>query len=60
MAALLQGYVTGLPITQAIDAKVVLIINVVLFSLAYWLRGLGDRVEAREIGVEPITKEIQT
>ena len=60
MAALLQNYVSGLPISEVIDAKAVLIVNVVLFTLAYWLRGLGDRVEAREIG-QPVTQTaIQT
>lgn len=60
LAALLQGYVSGLPISELIDAKIVLGINIVLFTLAFWLRGLGDRVAAREIGEPVITPVIQT
>jgi len=41
-AALLQNYVSGLPLDKIIDVKTVLIINVVLFSLAYWFRSLTN------------------
>lgn len=47
-ATFLQQYVTGLPVTAFVTAEQLGIATAVLFTLAFWLRGLGDRVDARE------------
>jgi hypothetical protein len=46
-ALAVQSYVQGLPLDQMIGSKPILIANVVMFSLVFWLRNLNDRVEAR-------------
>lgn len=51
-AASIQTFVTGLPVTHYITAETLSVTTAVLYALAYWLHGLGDRVEARE---EPAT-----
>lgn len=48
-AALMQGYLSGLPMGAYVTAENVIIANIVLFTLSYWLRGIGDRVEARGV-----------
>ena len=45
-AAALQEYVTGLPLTKYITAETLSIITAVLFTLSYWFRGMGARVQA--------------
>jgi len=47
LAATLQEFVTGLPITTFMTATQLTAVTLVLFVLSFWLRGLGDRVNAR-------------
>ena len=42
-AALAQEYVTGLPLDKIATTSQILIINIVLFSLAFWARALAKR-----------------
>lgn len=42
-AATLQEYVSGLPLEHWITANNIVILNVVLFSMAFWFRGLASR-----------------
>lgn len=42
-AALLQEYITGLPIAELVTPTNLLIANMVLFTLAFWFRGLANR-----------------
>jgi hypothetical protein len=44
----LQSFVTGLPAAAIMSAEAMLIFNVILYVLVFWLRGIGDRVEARQ------------
>lgn len=46
-AAVLQQYVTGLPITHYITAETMAIASAALFTLSFWFKGMGDRVDAR-------------
>jgi len=41
-AGLAQQYVSGLPLDKFMTASQVLIVTSVLFTLAFWFRGLGD------------------
>jgi len=41
----LQQYVSGLPPTTFVTAEKLSIITAVLFTLAFWFRGLGERTE---------------
>ena len=42
-AYVLKDYISGLPIGEYFNTTNLLILNMVLFTLAYWFRGLGDR-----------------
>lgn len=42
-AALLQEYVTGLPLDKFISGTKVLVITVVLFTFSFWFRSLSNR-----------------
>jgi len=42
-AALIQQYVSGLPLDKIISVDKLLIVNVVLFTLAFWFRQLTDK-----------------
>lgn len=42
-----QNYIQGLPAVPFANATILATTSVVLFTLAFWLRGIGDRVEAR-------------
>lgn len=44
-AAVLQGYVSGLPLEKFMNATQIAIASAVLFSLAYWFRSLADKAE---------------
>lgn len=46
-AIAVQSYVQGLPLDQMITPKTLLLLNVGLFTMVFWLRNIGDRVEAR-------------
>jgi hypothetical protein len=49
-AVALQDYITGLagmPIEQWVSSKTLALINLGLFTLVFWLRGIANRVEAR-------------
>lgn len=46
-AGVLQEYVSGLPLSTFMTGTQVLFVTGVLFSLAFWLHGIGDRVDAR-------------
>lgn len=48
IAAYMQEYVTGLPVTKYITAETLTLISAGLFTLSFWFRGLGDRVDARK------------
>lgn len=43
LAALLQDYITGLPLEQFISAPKLAITNAILFTLAYWTKRLSDK-----------------
>lgn len=47
-AASLQEFATGLPTTKYISTEVLAGVSAVLYVLAFWLKGLGDRVEAKK------------
>lgn len=38
----LQEYVKGLPLDNIINARNIVILNVVLFTLAFWFRSMAD------------------
>jgi hypothetical protein len=42
-AFVLKDYLSGLPLGSYINLNTLLIANMVLFTLAFWFRGLGDR-----------------
>jgi hypothetical protein len=42
-AMLLQEYVRGLPLETVTSVTTVLILNAVLFTLAFWFRGLANQ-----------------
>lgn len=44
LAAMLQQYVSGLPLDQFISASKLALITAILFTLAFWFHGMGDRV----------------
>lgn len=46
-AAFLQQYITQMPLTRFVTVEQIAIGSAVLFTLSFWLRGLGDRVDAR-------------
>lgn len=46
-ATMIQEYIGGLPLGQLLDPHTMLIVNVVLFTLVFWLKGISARVEAR-------------
>lgn len=48
-AGVLQEYITGIPMDRFVSGTTVAITAAVLFTLAFWLRGLGDRVTARAV-----------
>jgi hypothetical protein len=41
--ALMQEYITQIPLDKLATAQQILIVNVVLFSLAFWGRALANR-----------------
>lgn len=41
LAALLQEYVSGLPLNQLLGVTETLIVSAVLFTLAFWFRGMA-------------------
>lgn len=47
-AATLQSFITGLPITKWISAEMIAGLSAILYILAFWFQGMGDRVAARE------------
>lgn len=47
MAGVLQEYVTGLPLTEFMTATQIMIGTAILFTLTFWLRGIGERVNVR-------------
>lgn len=47
-AAVFQSFVTGLPTTKYISAEFLGGMSMVLYMLAFWFQGMGDRVEARK------------
>lgn len=49
VAGYAQQYITGLPVTKFVTAEQITIATAVLFTLAFWFRGLGDRVEERVV-----------
>ena len=42
-AAYGQEWITGLPLTQFVSGTTVTVATMVLFSLAFWFRGLANR-----------------
>lgn len=42
-AAMLQGYITGLPLDKLLTATQVTTVTIVLFTLAFWFRTLTDK-----------------
>lgn len=47
-AAVLQSFVTGLPLTKFISGETMAIASAVLFTLSFWFAKMGDRVKERE------------
>lgn len=43
VAALMQEYISGLPLDKFISATSITIIGMVLFTMAFWFRGLSNR-----------------
>ena len=43
MAFVIKVYLAGLPLGEYATTQNLLIANMILFTLAYWFRGLGDR-----------------
>jgi len=48
-----QEYITQMPLTKFITAEQIAIASAVLFTLAFWFRGIGDRVALRDIQASP-------
>lgn len=46
-AASIQEYISGLPLSVFMNVTQVAVLTTVLFTLAFWFHGLGDRVDAR-------------
>lgn len=42
-AAMLQQYITGLPLDKLMTATQVTVVGIVLFTLAFWFRSLADK-----------------
>ncbi len=53
LGAVGQEYVTQMPLTKFITAEQIAITSAVLFTLAFWFRGIGDRVALRDIQASP-------
>lgn len=49
VALIAQEYIKGLPLEQFVTARTIVITNIVLFSLIFWLRNIGGRVEDRNV-----------
>lgn len=47
-AAMLQQFITGLPVTKYITTETLAGASMILYLLAFWFQNLGDRVEARK------------
>lgn len=45
LAAAGQEYLTNMPVTKFITAEQISIVAFVLFTLAFWLRGIGTRAQ---------------
>jgi hypothetical protein len=45
-AAFAQEYVTGIPLDKFATAEQIMIVNVILFTLAFWFRSLANRTTA--------------
>lgn len=43
LAAVGQEYVTGLPLSEFMTGTQIAVATTVLFTLAFWLRGIGER-----------------
>ena len=46
LGALGQQYITGIPLDKFATAEQILIVNIVLFSMAFWARALSNRETA--------------
>jgi hypothetical protein len=42
-AAILQQWVTGIPLDKFVSGTTIVIVSAVLFTLAFWFRGLANR-----------------
>lgn len=49
IAASLQEYISGLPLSVWLSAKTLAMISAGLFTISYWFHGMGDRVAARVV-----------
>ena len=47
LAGMLQEYVTGIPLDKFVSGTAASIVICVLFTLSFWLRNIGKRVEDR-------------
>lgn len=47
-AASAYDYIVGLPETKWLSKEALTIVGAVLFTLSFWFKGMGDRVDARE------------
>jgi hypothetical protein len=47
-AGVLQEYVTGLPMEQWISSKTLALVSAGLFTLSFWFKNMGERVDARK------------
>lgn len=50
-AAVMQQYISGLPLDKFMNATQIAVLTAVLFTLAFWFHGLGSRVDARAADV---------
>lgn len=46
-ASVLQDYITGLPLEQFISSKTLALVSAGLFTLSFWFKNMGNRVDAR-------------
>ncbi len=53
VGAMGQQYITQMPLTKFITAEQIAAASLVLFTLAFWFRGIGDRVQTRDIQGTP-------
>lgn len=57
LGAMGQEYITQMPTSKFITAEQIAAASFVLFTLSFWFRGIGDRVQTRDIQASPKTPD---